>query len=307
MPIPDFQTLMLPLLQQFSDGKEHSIHEVFDNLAILFSLTDQEMSELIPSGKQTSFYNRVGWARTYLSQSGLLEMTRRTYYRITSRGKKVLNSNPTRIDMKYLEQFPEYLEFRGREGTRKKGLGIEEHEENLQTESKTPEEMMDYAYQEIRDNLAQELLALVKKSPPAFFERLVVELLVNMGYGGSRREAARAVGQSGDEGVDGIIDEDRLGLDIIYIQAKRWDSVVGRPEIQKFVGALMGKRARKGIFITTSSFTADAINYVSNIDSKVVLIDGKRLAEFMIDYDIGVTGSINYQIKRVDSDYFSNG
>jgi restriction system protein len=204
-------------------------------------------------------------------------------------------------------QFPEYIEFKEKEGTRKKGQDSDDGYETEQNVSKTPEEILEYAYQEIRDNLAQEILSLVKKSPPAFFERLVVELLVNMGYGGSRREAARAVGQTGDEGIDGIIDEDRLGLDTIYIQAKRWEPVVGRPEIQKFVGALMGKRARKGIFITTSNFTSDAVNYVSNIDFKVVLIDGKRLAEFMIDYDIGVTGSTVYQLKRIDSDYFSNG
>lgn len=307
MPIPDFQTMMLPVLQQFSDGKEHSMREVLDKLAVVFSVTEQEMSELIPSGKQSSFYNRVGWSRTYLSQSGLLEMTRRTYYKITARGQEVLQRNPARIDMKYLEQFPEYIAFRDREGTRKRSQGSVENEVIQQSISKTPEEMLDYAYQEIRNTLAQELLALVKKSSPAFFERLVVELLVNMGYGGSFREAARAVGRSGDEGIDGVIDEDRLGLDSIYIQAKRWENVVTRPEIQKFVGALMGKHARKGIFITTSSFTNDAINYVSNIDSRVVLIDGKRLAEFMIDYDIGVTGSVVYQLKRVDSDYFSNG
>lgn len=306
MAVPDFQSIMLPLLQQFNDGKEHSLHEVLDKLTRVFSLSEQEINELLPSGKQTTFYNRVGWARTYFTKSGLLEMTRRSHYKITARGKEVLKSNPTRIDMKYLAQFPEYVEFKEKEGTRKKGQDGDDGNGIQPNVGKTPEEILEYAYQEIRDNLAQEILALVKKSPPAFFERLVVELLVNMGYGGSRRDAARAVGQTGDEGIDGIIDEDRLGLDAIYIQAKRWEAVVGRPEIQKFVGALMGKRARKGIFITTSSFTADAVNYVSNIDFKVVLIDGKRLTEFMIDYDIGVTGSTTYQLKRIDSDYFSN-
>lgn len=305
MPVPDFQTIMLPLLQQFSDGKEHSIHEVLDNLAQVFSLSEQEVNELLPSGKQTTFYNRVGWARTYLAKSGLLEMPRRSFYKITERGCTVLDTPPTRIDMKYLEQFPEYIEFREREGTRRRAQN-DDNEDIQQTESKTPEEMLEYAYQEIRDNLAQEVLVFVKKSSPSFFERLVVELLVNMGYGGSRRDAARAVGQTGDEGIDGIIDEDKLGLDAIYVQAKRWESVVGRPEIQKFVGALMGKRARKGIFITTSSFTNDAVNYVSNIDFKIVLIDGKRLAEFMIDYNVGVTESTVYQLKRIDSDYFLN-
>lgn len=307
MAIPDFQTIMLPLLEQFEDGKEHSIHEVLENLAKRYKLSEQELNEMLPSGKQTSFYNRVGWARTYLSKSGLLEMTRRSIYQITDRGRDVLKSKPTQINMKFLEKFPEYVEFREREKIRSKSqdrsaLTIEE-----KTEHKTPEEILDDAYQAIRDNLAQELLGLVKQCSPAFFERLVVELLVNMGYGGSRQEAARAVGQTGDEGIDGIIDEDRLGLDAIYIQAKKWSNVVGRPEIQKFVGALMGKRAKKGIFITTSNFTNEAISYVSNIDFKVVLVDGKRLAEFMIDYDIGVTVLTSYQLKRIDSDYFGNG
>lgn len=259
MAIPDFQTIMLPLLEQFEDGKEHSIHEVLENLAKRFKLSEQELNEMLPSGKQTSFYNRVGWARTYLSKSGLLEMTRRSIYQITDRGRDVLKIKPTQINMKFLEKFPEYVEFRERERIRSKSqdrsaLTIEE-----KTEHKTPEEILDDAYQAIRDNLAQELLGLVKQCSPAFFERLVVELLVNMGYGGSRQEAARAVGQTGDEGIDGIIDEDRLGLDAIYIQAKKWSNVVGRPEIQKFVGALMGKRAKKGIFITTSNFTNEAI------------------------------------------------
>jgi restriction system protein len=304
MAIPDFQSIMLPLLRLAGDGKEHSTQEFSSKLAEAFSLTEQQLNELLPSGKQSTFYNRAGWARTYLSKSGLLEMTRRSYYRITTRGKDVLKNNPPRIDMKYLEQFPEYIEFREKEGTRRRVQ--DSGSDTVETESKTPEEILDSAYQEIRNNLAHELLALVKKSSPGFFERLVVEMLVKMGYGGSWQEAARAVGQTGDEGIDGIIDEDRLGLDAIYIQAKRWENVVGRPEIQKFVGALMGKRARKGIFITTSSFTPEATSYISNIDFRIVLVDGKRLAEFMIDYDVGVTGLTSYQLKRIDSDYFGN-
>lgn len=303
MPIPDFQTIMLPLLRCVGDGQEHSVQELVAELAQEFALTEEEQNTLLPSGKQTVFYNRVGWARTYLANAGLIEMSRRSYYRITERGKQVLAGNPSRIDMKFLEQFPEYVEFREREGGRRRPP----KETGFEQEEKTPEEVLEDAYQEIRGGLAQELLGLVKQSNPAFFERLVVELLVKMGYGGSRRDAARAVGQVGDEGIDGIIDEDRLGLDTIYIQAKKWDNVVGRPEIQKFVGALMGKRAKKGIFITTSSFSTEAVNYVSSIDAKIVLIDGKRLAELMIDYDIGVTTVTTYQIKRVDSDYFGNG
>jgi len=303
MAVPDFQTIMLPLLHFYGDGKEHSIQEAVDELAKIFELSDEDLKKLLPSGKRTTFYNRVGWARTYLAKSGLLKMSRRSYYEITDRGKQVLTDNPPRIDMKFLEQFPEYIAFKkSKRKVQKLTNDIKETDEQ-----RTPEEALEDAYQEIRDSVAQDLLANVMQCSPVFFERLVVELLVKMGYGGSRKDAARAVGQTGDGGIDGIIDEDRLGLDTIYIQAKRWENVVGRPEIQKFVGALMGKRARKGIFITTSKFSSEAISYVSNIDFKVVLVDSERLAEFMIDYDIGVTGSTIYQLKKVDSDYFSDG
>ncbi len=304
MAIPDFQSIMLPFLKIAGDGNEHSIREYTDKLAIQFSLSEQELNILLPSGKQTTFYNRVGWARMYLSKSGLLEMSRRSFYRITKQGKQVLSSNPTRIDMKYLQQFPGFVEFRKSVSGHKNTQTTEEEPKEI--ERKTPEEILEDAYQEIHLNLAQELLTLVKQSDPAFFERLVVALLVKMGYGGSWQEAARAVGQTGDEGIDGIIDEDRLGLDTIYIQAKKWETVVSRPEIQKFVGALMGKRSRRGVFITTSRFSSEAINYVATIDYKIVLIDGQRLAEFMIDCGIGVTEVISYSLKRVDSDYFSN-
>lgn len=300
MAVPDFQSLMLPLLKSVSDGREHSIQEIRDHLAKEFALTEEDLNQLIPSGVQTVFINRVSWARTYLAKAGLLEITRRSHVRITERGKEVLKQNPPRIDIKFLRQFPEFLEFMEKESDETQGSNI------IEEEKRTPEEILQEAYKEIRNNLAQELLTQVKNSSPAFFERLVVELLVKMGYGGSHSEAARAVGKTGDEGIDGIIDEDKLGLDSIYIQAKRWENVVGRPEIQKFVGALVGKRAKKGIFITTSKFTNDAIDFVSTIDTKVVLIDGKRLAELMIDYDVGVATVSNFQIKRVDFDYFSN-
>lgn len=301
MAIPDFQSIMLPLLQVTADGKEHSIQEVTVQLAKHFKLSEEEQSQLLPSGKQERFANRVGWSRTHLLKAGLIETPRRSYFRITARGQAVLAKKLTRIDLRFLNQFPEFVEFRATKRDKDEGAV----EPSLAT-NQTPEEVMEDAYQDIRERLAQELLSNVMSCSPAFFERLVVELLVKMGYGGSRREAARAVGQTGDGGIDGIIDEDRLGLDALYIQAKRWESSVGRPEIQKFVGALMGKRARKGIFITTSSFSSDARNYVENIDFKVVLIDGKRLADLMIDYDVGVTSTLTYQLKRIDSDYFSN-
>ena len=301
MPIPDFQTIMLPLLKIASDGDTHYIQDAVEELASEFSLKEEERTRLLPSGQQPIFYNRVGWARTYLKKSGLLEYPKRGYFRITERGQCVLEEKPERINMAYLQRFPEYIEFKqtSRESTSEEG--ITESIEGL-----TPEEALEDAYQRIRRDLADECLSYVLGSSAGFFEKLVVELLVKMGYGGSQRDAARAVGQSGDEGIDGIIDEDRLGLDTIYIQAKRWkpDSSIGRPEIQKFVGALKGKRAKKGIFITTSRFTDDARDYVSNIDTKVVLIDGSRLTELMIDYGVGVTPRTTYELKSLDSDYF---
>jgi restriction system protein len=256
---------------------------------------------LLPSGQQPIFYNRVGWARTYLKKARLIDDPRRGHFRITNRGKEVLHRNPNRIDMKYLREFPEYIEFRETTRDTFETSTIEDDLDEL-----TPEEALEEAYQKIREDLSDEVLKAVINSSPGFFEKLVVALLVKMGYGGSRRDAARAVGGSGDEGIDGIIDEDRLGLDTIYIQAKKWkeDSVVGRPEIQKFVGALQGQRAKKGIFITTTRFTEDAKNYASNIDIKVVLINGKRLANLMIDHNVGVSERTTYEIKSLDSDYF---
>jgi restriction system protein len=303
MTVPDFQTIMLPLLRFASDGKEHSVHEAVEKLADLFELTEEEKSQLLPSGQQPVFYNRVGWARTYLKKAGLFEDPRRGFFRITNRGKDILLRNPDRIDMNYLRQFPEYIEFR--ESTR---TATETPDLDAGSEELTPEEALEAAYQKIREDLADEVLNAVKNSSPGFFEKLVIELLVKMGYGGSRRDAARAVGGSGDEGIDGIIDEDRLGLDRIYIQAKKWkeESTVGRPEIQKFVGALQGQRAKKGIFITTTKFSEEANRYASNIDTKVVLIDGKRLANLMIDYNVGVAQQTVYEIKSLDSDYFGD-
>lgn len=306
MAVPDFQTIMLPLLRVADDEIEHTVHEAVAILAREFSLTDEEINELLPSGKQKRFSNRVGWSRTYLTKSGLLQAPRRTYFKITERGKDVLKNNPSRIDMNFLKQFPEYVEFKKR---KRKPADTEEEdiEDSISFENQTPEEILDDAYQEIRKGLIQELLEQVIENSPAFFENLVVELLVSMGYGGSRDGVVRNVGRSGDEGIDGIIDEDHLGLETIYIQAKKWrdGNSVGRPEIQKFVGALQGKKAKKGIFFTSSTFNLNALDYVNNIESKVVLIDGQRLAELMIDYDVGVSLDATYQLKKLDSDYFT--
>jgi restriction system protein len=299
MAIPDYQSIMMPLLKLASDGQEHFLRDAIEALADEFALADEERRELLPSGRQAIFTNRVAWARTYLKEAGLLETTRRAYFRITDRGRQVIAEKPPKVDVKYLEQFPEFIEFRARKRDKEEiseGEGISEA---------TPDESLEAAYQKVRKDLEQELLKQVKQSSPAFFEKLVIDLLVKIGYGGTRRDAGRAVGKTGDGGIDGIINEDRLGLDTIYIQAKRWDGAVGRPEIQKFAGALQGQRAKKGIFITTSNFTSDAHDYVSRIDSKIVLIDGDLLAQLMIDHNVGVSTSATYDIKRIDSDYFS--
>jgi restriction system protein len=301
--IPDFQTLMLPVLTFSADGQEHAKRDVVEALAQQFQLSEVERAALLPSGQQTTFDNRVSWAISYLKHAALLERTRRGFFRISERGLDVLRQGPQRIDMKYLERFPEYIEFkeRGLRGRNGKTPQFQVEESGPQT----PEELLESSYLHIQQELAQDILARVKACPPSFFERLVVELLVQMGYGGSRRDAGAAIGRSGDEGIDGIIKEDRLGLDTIYIQAKRWQSVVGRREIHRFAGALLGQRARKGIFITTSDFTREARDYASGIDSKIVLIDGEQLAQMMIDFNVGVTRASVYEIKRIDSDYFT--
>lgn len=304
MPIPDYQTLMLPLLRFAADGNDHTTREAVEVLATEFQLTPAERNELLASGQQAIFNNRVGWANSYLKKAGLLESPRRGALRITARGKQILEDNPARIDVKYLECFPEFIEFRdasrnNRETTTTESVAI--------VTEQTPEEALELAHQSLRLSLAQDILSRILSCSPTFFERLVVELLVKMGYGGSRRDAGERIGQSGDGGIDGIIKEDRLGLDTIYIQAKRWQGSVGRPEIQKFVGALQGQRAKKGVFIATSSYTAEAIDYASRIDTKVVLIDGQLLANLMMDFDVGVSVSASYIVKRIDSDYFEEG
>ena len=302
MAIPDYQTCMLPFLRFLSDGAEHTLLAAEDSLADHFKLTPAERAELLPSGQQGVFKNRIGWARTYLKKAALLESPKRGVFKITDRGLKTLASKPSRIDVKYLEQFPEFIEFRDASKPAN-GAGAVAVTELPQSKT-TPEEAIEVAHQGLREQLAAELLTRILSCSPTFFEQLVVELLVKMGYGGSRRDAGERIGQTGDGGIDGIIKEDRLGLDTIFIQAKRWQGSVGRPEIQKFVGALQGQRAKKGVFITTSTYTADAADYATRIDTKVVLIDGKQLAGLMIDFDVGVAPAATYVVKRVDSDYF---
>jgi restriction system protein len=296
--IPDFQTIMRPLLEHLADGTVKSNSETIDILSKHFQLSDAELAELVPSGQQFVFSNRVSWAKTYLKKAQLLESPSRGLYKITPRGLDALVNNNQKINLKYLKQFEEYSY--GNSGNNH----AKEKDEQKPSDTLTPSEHIEIGYQRIREELEEELLAKIKESSPAFFERLVVELLVAMGYGGSRKDAGQTLGQSGDGGIDGVIKEDRLGLDAIYIQAKRWDSVVGRPEIQKFAGALQGQRARKGVFITTSGFSKEASDYVSMIENRIVLIGGKQLTGLMIDFGVGVSKIASYDVKRIDSDYF---
>lgn len=300
MAVPDFQSLMLPLLRVAADGKEHSLAETRPLLAAEFNLSAADQNELLPSGRQSRFANRVAWAKVYLQQAGLLLSPRRGHFQISDLGRELLKAAPARIDIRFLEQYPDFAEFR-----RKKGdVGEGPAPRDTDAELETPEEALEAAHMKMKGSLVSEVLGRVKASSAQFFERMVVELLLKMGYGGTRSDAGQAVGKSGDEGIDGIISEDRLGLEIVYLQAKRWDGSVGRPEVQKFVGALHGKRARKGVFITTGTFSADAASYVEHIEPKVVLIDGRRLAELMIDFEVGVSTARTFHVKRVDSDYF---
>jgi restriction system protein len=307
MAIPDYQTLMLPVLRLLEDGQEHSTHDCVEILANQFGLSPEERLELLPSGNQPVFANRVGWATTYQVKAGLIERSARSKIRITTRGKEVLREHPSRIDNTYLSRFPEFVEFRTRpprhEPSKSPGKSGSSSTQSDEL-ALSPDELLEETYQRLRQGLAQELLERVKQAPPVFFERLVIDLLVSMGYGGSRPDAARAVGGTGDGGIDGIIKEDKLGLDSVYVQAKRWDKPVGRPDVQTFAGSLEGQRARKGVYITTSSFSKDAHDYVTRIEKRIVLIDGEELSDLMIEHGVGVTDVVSYHVKRIDQDYF---
>lgn len=303
MSIPGYQTLMLPLLEAVADGGEHRLRDLTALMCDRFTLTEEERNQLLPSGNQTSISNRVGWARTYLKKAGLVASIARGLVQITDAGRTVLLQRPEKINARYLEQFPSYVVFKN---TRRDELVDESTDDPLKPVSdKTPEEAIDAAYRELRSDLADEVLDRVRSCSPQFFERLVVELLVAMGYGGSLADAGKAVGRVGDGGIDGIIKEDKLGLDVVCIQAKRWENTVGRPQVQAFAGSMEGHRAKKGVLLTTATFSKDAHDYISRIERKIVLIDGKQLAELMIDHGIGTTTSRNYELKRIDSDYFT--
>jgi restriction system protein len=315
MAIPDFQSLMLPLLRALGDGKDHRARDVISKLASEFELTDAELGEMLPSGRAPVFANRVHWARMFLKAAGLVENPARGVFRITARGKTELGHPPARIDIRYLYKFAEFAEWRRRSTTGQEPeaaaadaphLDPSNNQAQLPLPSASPEESMDAAYKTINGALVGELLDALAVMPPRRFEDLVVQLLLKMGYGGNRAEAGKAVGGSGDGGIDGVINEDRLGLDAIYVQAKRWKGGVGEPEVRNFLGALVGRGASKGVFITTGSYSEQARAFAQrSIQQKIVLIDGERLANLMIEHGLGVTTVATYDIRRLDSDFFA--
>ena len=274
--MPNFQSIMLPLLTMVSDGREYRFRDAVEALAEQFRLSEEERLELLPSGRAPKFANRVGWATTHLSKAGLIERPRRGYLTITERGLSLIKEDPDTVNLKLLDRYPEHATFRNKSSGSARGP---DEIDQQQEERSTPVETIDEAYRTLRNSLGEEVLQQIKSCSPEFFERLVVDLLVKMGYGGTRAEAGKAVGRSGDGGIDGIINEDRLGLDVIYIQAKRWERTVGRPDIQQFAGALQGQKARKGVFITTSGFSKAAIDYARDIESSIILLISAQLSK----------------------------
>lgn len=303
MTIPDYQSLMLPVLRSAADG-EVRIGAVVQVLADELNLSEEDRTDLLPSGRQTIFSNRVHWAKTYLSKAGLVELTRRAHFRITNRGRQALAEEPVKIDNNYLGQFPEFLDFRSR------GTGSGEVEETStgtgSADERTPDEIMRSAHKEVERTLRQELLDRILAAPPDFFERLIVNLLVHMGYGGSLEDAGRTLGKSGDGGVDGVIDQDALGLDRVYIQAKRYQpgNTVGAREIRDFFGSLDRFKAAKGLFVTTSEFTKDARETAGQLSKRIVLIEGNQLAALMVRYDVGCRAEEILYLKKLDEDFF---
>lgn len=301
MAIPDFQSVMRPVLSAVQNGAPLPLHELRERVADQFQLTEDERKERLPSGNQTVINNRVGWARTYLNKAGLLSIPAKGMVQITSRGLDALATGPERITVRWLKQFPEFADFH----TAKPQATDAPAVLDVDISETTPDEQLAEAHQALVQSLAEELLAQVRAATPSFFEQLVVDLMIAMGYGGSRKEAGKATQATNDDGIDGIIKEDKLGLDVIYLQAKRWTNTVHRPEIDKFIGALTRQRARKGVFITTSEFSAGAREAALGLDIKVVLIDGVELARLMVENNLGVSVKQVYEVKQLDSDYFT--
>ena len=301
--LPKYEELMLPLLKYLSDGKEHGLSETHDFLAEQFNLTEKELRELLPSGKQTIFRNRLGWARTYMKKAGLLTSTKLAHFKISDEGLALLKEKPSDINSKFLTRYDGFVKFKSSRKSKENSSSQKSALLNSDPEQ-TPEESLEYSYQQLNTELSKEVLDIVKSCSPAFFEKLVVDLLIAMGYGGSRKDAGQAMGKSGDGGIDGIIKEDKLGLDVIYLQAKRWEKAVPVKEIRDFTGALASKKAKKGIFITTSSFPNSVYDFVSKVEYKIILIDGDRLSDLMIEHSVGLSTVNTYCVKTIDTDYF---
>lgn len=304
MAVPDFQTLMLPFLRAVGDGRERRTGEMIERLADEFHLTQDEREELLPSGTQRRFNNRVNWVAAHFRKAGLIESLGPGRFRITPRGASILISKPAKIDVRFLSQYPEYVDFLT--GGKTADTAVSTSVEVTSQVDQTPEESIDVTFRQIEEGLAQQLLDKVLSVSPTFFEQLVVDLLLKMGYGGSEHSGQR-LGKSGDGGIDGTINQDPLGLDVVYIQAKRWQGSVGRPVLQAFTGSLEGNKANKGVIITTSSFSPDAVAYVGTISKRVVLVDGRQLAGLMIKHGLGVTPTQTYVLKQLNGDYFDPG
>lgn len=308
MAVPTYDLLMRPLLELASDGAEHTLVNAVGRLADRIEISEADREEMLPSGTQTKLYNRVGWASWYLSKAGLLEKTGRGRFRLAARGRQVLADNPSRIDHAFLERFAEFRQFKSK---RRQSEDVDDAEraapEVPDPGTATPNERLDAAERELRDALSDELLQSVRAATPKFFEHLVVDLLKAMGYGGAHASRASVVGKSGDGGIDGVIPEDRLGLDMVYIQAKKWEGPVGPDEIRKFVGSLGERKAHKGVFITSGAFTSGGRLAADRANARVVLIDGDMLADLMIDHGVGVAESKTYVVKKIDTDYFEVG
>lgn len=311
MPIPSFNLILYPFLQNIGKHGEVNMNVSIEELEDHFGLTVEERKQLLPSGNAVVFKNRVRFARLHLIKAGLIESKQRGFVNITDAGKKVINENPNFDNVKYLEKFPSYQEFKSKlkkNQAEKKKLKDDENNKSLEeaVDNQTNEEAFEFAYEKLKEETSLELKEKLENCTWGFFEKLVIDLLLRMGYGGSRKDAGKAFAKTNDEGIDGIIKEDKLGLDIIYVQAKKWNSdrTVSRPEIQKFAGALQGQRARKGIFITTARFTKGAVDYTKVIDTKIVLIDGDELVDLMMENNLGVSVLSTYEVKKIDIDYF---
>lgn len=306
MSIPDYQSLMLPVLRLAAEG-EKRVADVENRIAHDLGLTQEEREELLPSGRQRVLHNRIHWAKFYMAKAGLLTSPARGRFVATEDGKALVATNPDRIDVQLLLQRPDFREFYKSGSSDRDGETRETRPSDLETDGITPEEQIEAAYQAVLTALRADLLERIGQNSPAFFEKLIVDLLVGMGYGGSHKNAAAQLGRSGDGGVDGVVNEDRLGLDRVYVQAKRYapTNSIGRPDVQAFVGSLVGLGATKGVFVTTSTFSPQARDFVKHLSQRVILIDGRQLAELMIEHGVGVRVSRAVEFKRLDEDFFS--